>query len=216
MLLENKKKFRISRGGFTLIEIIVVMAIVAVLSTLSIAGYLQYRRSAIIDLSADGIVSQINSQRDKAALGIYKGQTAKCFMVLFEKNPADGKFSAYTSQKDFSGKKKWIGDSWVYEGCHDGTAVEKTPLELDSLVKIDNVSVGNFAVGSAGNSTNSLEVRFLPPDGKTEVVKDGDANALDLVTNGNMKIDISYGDNSPDFNRSILFDFNSGTSSISK
>jgi|GEM_PF-1622609 len=237
MLLEVKKQSGAFRSGFTLIEILVVIGIVAMLAVLSVGGYLQYRRSTILNLSADSIVAQIYSQRDKAVLGSYKGQRAdeirteldkasgittglskdvsipKCFTLLFEKG-SDGKFLAYLSQKDFNGKKKWLGDSWVYEGCSsvDGKLVEKTPFELDSLIKIDNISVGNFAGGSLGSPVpSSLEVSFLPPDGKIQVLKDTVSSGND----GSMKIDISYGDGNLDYQKSIFFDFVSGVGTVS-
>ncbi len=229
MLLEVKKKSGAFPNGFTLVEIIIVMALIAVLSMLSIAGYLQYRKSAILNLSADSIVSQINSQKDKAVLGAYKSQRAdeirneldalpgnssanggfdsKCFTVLFEKG-ADGKFLAYTSQKDFSGKKFFQGDSWVYEGCKDvtnGSFPKNELFELDSLIKIDDVSIGNFASGGQGTPVSqSLEVRFLPPDGKIEVLYDG-VSGKTGYGDVELKIDISYGDNNPDYKKSIFF-----------
>jgi len=251
MLLEVKKQSGVSRSAFTLVEIIVVMGIVAMLAVLSVGGYLQYRKSTILNLSADSMVSQIYSQRDKAVLGAYKSQRAdeirteldkvsgvatglsknvsipKCFTVLFEKG-TDGKFLAYTSQKNFSGKKIWLGNSWVYEECKDpinGTLPEKTAFDLDSLIKIDKVSVGNFSGNGKGNDVlSSLEVRFLPPDGKIEVLVDGQVQNPDLTysTSANsapvfgMKVDISYGDNNPDYQKSVLFDFISGVSAVSK
>lgn len=228
MLLEVKKKLGVCIGGFTLIEIIVVMALVALLSVMSIGGYLQYRRSTILNLSGDSIVSQIYSQKNKAGLGAYKGQRddeirnelsgnlvgdktnsnifeSKCFTVLFEKD-SDGGISVYSVQRKFDGQKKWSGDSWIYVGCEDNADDQKVLFELDSLVKIDDISIGNF---SDKNVTGKsvvfpFEVRFLPPDGKVEIVEAvGQAMVPDI--NESIKIDISYGDNNPDYQKSIFF-----------
>lgn len=230
------------------------MGLVAALAVLSVGGYLQYRKSTILNLSADSIIAQIYSQRDKAMLGSYKGQRAeeirteldkvsgnsgvetvlkkdvfdsKCFIVLFEKS-VDGEFLAYMSQKNFSGKKIFVGDSWEYKGCKDvtnGTVIQKNLFELDALIKIDNVSIGNFSEGGVKTQVSqSLEVKFLPPDGKIQVLVDGQVKNADITQAGaqgplpifGMKIDISYGDNNPEYQKSVFFDFVSGVGTISK
>lgn len=58
-----------NRKGFTLIEILVVISIIAMLSTLAVSGYLTYRKSALLDLTADNLVSQVNAMRSKTIYG---------------------------------------------------------------------------------------------------------------------------------------------------
>lgn len=55
--LISKKK------GFTLVELLVVIGIAMILSMLAINGYLEYRKSSLLKLSADNIVSQIFALR---------------------------------------------------------------------------------------------------------------------------------------------------------
>jgi len=244
MFLENKKKSDFSQKGFTLVEIMVVMAIVAMVSVLSVGGYLQYRKSTLLGLTADSIVSQLYAQRDNAIFGSYKSERAgeirkeldgeiidnknvfdsRCFTVLFEKNAEDGKFSVYALQKKFSGQKKWFGDSWVYEGCTDIVG-EKALFEIDSMVKIDNVFVGNFSGNGNGvQVSQTLDVDFLPPDGNMQVFLDKVFQSGDSTSSGatgsmpvfGMKIDISYGENSGNFKKSVFFDFVSGVGTVSK
>ena len=75
------------KKGFTLIELLIVMAIIATLSVLAVSSYIQYRKSALIDLNTDNLISQISQMRGSA---IYKDDNG----VKFEKIKAglDGVF----------------------------------------------------------------------------------------------------------------------------
>jgi len=57
------------KQGFTVIEILIVLAIIGVLSSLAVSGYLSYRRNALIDLSVDNFVSQVEEIRGWSIYG---------------------------------------------------------------------------------------------------------------------------------------------------
>lgn len=130
--MENFSK----KKGFTLVEMMVVISIVALLSVTAVNGYLSYRKSALVNLSAENIVSQISAMKSdstygggneerkneiKAELGgevfddgADSGDEAsdsgkgtyKCYGVNFF-GDADGGFSAKGFSQYFNGKKVW-------------------------------------------------------------------------------------------------------------
>lgn len=60
-------------AGFTLVELLVVITIVAILSTLAVSGYMTYRRTALLSLATDDLISQIELARQKTVFGVGDG-----------------------------------------------------------------------------------------------------------------------------------------------
>lgn len=68
-------KFLEKKGGFTMIEVLIVIAIVGMLSVLAVNGYTQYRKTAVLNLAADNLISLIGQTKGKAVHG--KGDNAR-------------------------------------------------------------------------------------------------------------------------------------------
>ncbi len=128
------------KKGFTLIELLIVIAIIASLSVLAVSSYIQYRKSALIDLNTDSLISQISEMRGSA---IYKDDNgakfekikaglsgevvdaepveedsdkAKCYGMEFKENA--GKYEISSFIQIFENKKKVEDDGvWRYVGC---------------------------------------------------------------------------------------------------
>ena len=164
--------------GFTLIEIIVVMGIMAMLSTLAINGYVQYRKSTLIDLAADNIVSQFNEMQANSVYGdignaryseikgaLAAGETeillppdaAQCYGIYFEK--VNDAYLAKSFSVDFEGKKVWKVGAWDYLGCKEPDLLSARALGIDSQVLIESIE------GVDGD----LVVMFIPPNGQIKL-----------------------------------------------
>ncbi len=61
----QSSKFKVSRG-FTLIELMVVLSIIAVLGTLGIAGFTAYNKVQILQTSANDLAATLNLARSRA------------------------------------------------------------------------------------------------------------------------------------------------------
>lgn len=159
------------RDGFTLVELLVVITIVAILSTLAVSGYMTYRRTALLSLATDDLISQIELARQKTVFGVGEGDlidgddgevaggeevlpvnvsTARCYGVIFRQSTdAEGKpkFVPSTFWQGYNGKKVWKGpiEEFQYEGC-TGDPKEEVLMVLDGAVLIENISTlkGNF------------------------------------------------------------------------
>ena len=56
-----------SEKGFTLLELIVVFSIIAILSTIGLASFVNYSKAQILQGSANDIISTLNTAKSKAA-----------------------------------------------------------------------------------------------------------------------------------------------------
>jgi len=72
--IENSPMYH--QGGYTLIEIIVVLALMGIFMALALAGWTNYRDSRTLDEAGLAIVSQLRSVRSKAVNG--KKPTSGC------------------------------------------------------------------------------------------------------------------------------------------
>lgn len=155
-----------------------VVALVMILSTMAVSGYVTYRRSVVVDLSADNLVSQIDELRARTVYGklgnereqdilaaLAEGEeflgdrdvSALCYGVLFDKQ--EGEFVVKGFSQPFSSRKVWRNElgGFGFVGCGDAPEVEEGyDLELDEGVIITGEDVDDFFL------------RFVPPNGMME------------------------------------------------
>ncbi|MFH1284572.1 MAG: prepilin-type N-terminal cleavage/methylation domain-containing protein [Candidatus Peregrinibacteria bacterium] len=217
------------KKGFTLVELLVVMSIVGVLSMLAVNGYTQYRRSTLLDLSADNIVSQLYEFKDKTLHGNFGGEkfeeikseieaggpdgerampdsgAAKCYGVYFKAGELPRSY-----ELEYSGKKTWDEVFGVFEDVKCGDDFNPADpeagalLELDEAVSIEDIKDFN------GNHLDDFKVLFIPPDG--EVLAKSSGN----VMSGKIVLTVKYGvSDESQFKRNITIDLKSGTAEVS-
>ncbi|MBT7736055.1 type II secretion system protein, partial [Candidatus Peregrinibacteria bacterium] len=193
------------KKGFTLVEILVVIMIVGVLSMLAVGGYTSYRRAALLSLSADDIVSQIYSMRDKTIHGDYKSDRkgkivevlqdggeleeidilttdARCFGFLYR---SEGGFFLFSQEFNILKKYDSNSGSWLYTGCSSGFlaegVLEETKLSLDDIIKVAGVQQLDKWDNISQIGDSNFMIRFSPPAGDVEYFVDGaQVSAIDL------------------------------------
>lgn len=228
-MLDSKK-----RTGFTLVEILIVIMIVGILSTLAVSGYSEYRKTALLELTADNMVAQILVLRDKTIHGDFGNDeriqqiedllnvgaedsnigyvtlppvekgSAKCFGVEF----VEGAIAIF--EEPFSGEKKFEVGKWVYVGCDDSGREVLGGFELDSEVFVEEIVLLDDQDNEWGSISNDFSMKFVPPGGDLEIFADGLVVDLEVVKKVQIQIRYGAGD-SIRFKRKIIFDFDSLT-----
>ena len=99
--LENLKNFK-TNNGFTLLELVVSLSVIAILSTIGIASFVSQSKSATLQAATSEVVSEISLAKSRASSQVNNnckknGQTLKGYEVLL----------------DMTGYQTY----WIYEVC---------------------------------------------------------------------------------------------------
>lgn len=231
---------KINKQGFTLIELLLVIFIIGLLAAGAIAGYSRYRRSALLDLSVDNLISLINEQRSRAALGNFGGDRfnelkselegqdeadydpeeaeAKCFGMYFEKIAGQELYSIQSFTQKFTGTQVWSTDlgKWVYEGCAVFNLFEQDNQVLKEVEQDESFKVLNIYFADSDASIDNFVIRFIPPDGEMEYVEGPITDTFSLAKNSpedtKLIFEVRYGESEEEeFMRKIEYDFATGS-----
>lgn len=227
-MIENLKK----KEGFTLVEMLIVLFIIAVLSTLAINGYTEYRRTALLDFAADSFTAQFYAMRDGTIHGDFgsveydvineaiesgdayvptEENVASCFGYYLDVVGDDysiQKFEiSYSNQLEFD-EGEWGRAGCAYAELQDLTMTDTvfSDLGLDEEVGIEGIYDENDSVLSPGG----VAITFIPPNG--EIFIDSDFEAPEIV-----KIEMKYGESDEDkYKRNIFIDLASGQVNVTR
>lgn len=204
------------KKGFTLIEMLIVISIIAILAVMSVAGYMAFRKAALIDLSADSLIAQIDEMREKtihgtkieevaATAGTPSDEFLKCYGLKVSLN--GGKYEMSAVNYRFTNKKVWKEGRWQYQGCGEGEDVGI--FEMDSMVKVGELKIIDEEVENEEELVGAepLVLRFIPPNGDLEFLKNG------AVVGGKnyLNIKINYGDGGDDrYSRTVKINLANG------
>ncbi len=199
------------KKGFTLIELLVVISIIGVLSIFAVGGYIQYRKSAVLNLAEENIVSVVSQAKSWTVYG--KGiwdeedkqqAKSKCFGLKFEKGDEDDKYVLSMVEYDFDDQKRLVADRWIYTGCESAVADERFIL-LDRSVSITELSFVEEE-GVDSNDIESFVFRFVPPEGILQVLQEG-KSWEDEAENKVLQVKLNYLNSDVDY-RELKIDLN--------
>jgi len=194
-----------SQKGFTLIEMLIVIFIIGLLALMSVGAYTHYRKSAMVNLAADNVVSLLYKARQEVKSGkvFDEEEGSKCRGLNISVNDGEDGAEDFGGIKavemDYSSVKVLV--KWVETGCVDESAVEMA-VDLDDLVKVSEVS-------PEGNYT----LMFVPPEG--EFVFSSSSGLLE--THDELEVHLKYGDDEESkYTRTILIDKKTGNATTAK
>jgi len=200
-LYKNKK-------GFTLIELILVIGIMAILATFSVNSYIQYRKSILLDLNVDNIISQFLKAHSSTFYGRFDGDRAYdirdalndndnddkilisqnrdsslCHGIYFKKNNEEDYFNMYEFKSEFSNKKKWksvVGGEgdWYYESCVN-PEFDSNNSDFRPLDLDDSIVVKEMRIGSSTDVFSGDSFYFMAePPNANWIVSDNVSNGV--------------------------------------
>ena len=205
-------EFLRKKKGFTLIEILIVIAIIGMLSTLAVSGYIQYRKTMVLNLSADNFVSLINQSKSRTQNGDNNSQrfdflkselegdgvvsdenvtkaegNSKCYGFYFTKNK-DNYYDLSSFEQDFKGQKTWINNNWSYVGCED---LDVNEVVFDPVVFDEDVNISSL-FSNNGEPIESLFLRFSPPTASLDVKLGARPFTNDFTNFNAIKMSLTY------------------------
>lgn len=174
------------RQGFTLIEMLIVLTIIAVLAVVSVSSYDVVRRQARLQVIGDTLVSTLKEQQNLARSGktsaldaLSTDRQLMCHGMRFEKNGA-----VEVVEAPFVGVDTTIRSD-KSNFCLMNKA-KKTPMTLQE--KFSVVSLDRY-----GTPVDTLAVMFTPPFGDTLIGLELDTDGLLPPDSGTTKPEICVG-----------------------
>lgn len=166
--------------GFTLIELILVIFIIAVLSTLAINGYTQYRRSALLDFAADNFAAEFYALRDNTIHGNYGGTNFEEIKAAIESGP--GYVPPLEEEGEtITGEAKCYG--LYFQNISDGVEVKKIEIPYSGLKKPTAINdLGDFSWNFETCDKDSLATGL---DGFLPLEKDASVKFVEVYNDEN-------------------------------
>ena len=170
------QKFSKNRSGFTLLEMMIVMAIIAILALVTFANYRTASQQfalqrAVAKMSQDIRRVQAMAGQEwegcESSSGQYPIDYQYSYGIFFER--ADDRPTSYTLYSDCNGNDKY----------DDGLSGEVEIIELEGNTEISNFS-GEFLSPPGGtiNNNQKLHIVFIPPDPDVKVINGGEKNNI--------------------------------------
>jgi prepilin-type N-terminal cleavage/methylation domain-containing protein len=162
------KKIKNSQSGFTFVELVVALFIMATLSAIMVAGFNQGTKSRAVTLGGDVVSNSIRTAQNQSQNPqVIPNAISPCAPPDNVPSEFHIKFDTTTTILNYS--------FFEYAKCENPPS---TPIILQNFGLPRNVQLrkadGLLVDGvSLGNDGGTLEIKFLPPFGKLSVSKNG-------------------------------------------
>lgn len=167
------------KRAFTLIEMLIVIAIIAILAVLAVSAYGGARRSAQIDLAADGLVSALKMQQGLSKSGrVVEGAGSRCFGMYFSKEVEEGQTQIQYVETPYYSVHPSRSEADVCD------LSEKTLRKYEADADFELFMIEKF---SQGNEAEELLILFKPPFARVVL---GDLNNVEAPAGANIKFGI--------------------------
>lgn len=152
--------------GFTLIELIIVISIVAVIATSGVAAFIQYSRSQTLDLARNEVVSMLNTARSQAQSQVIPNDctsnSIQGYRVRFDRNAQDATLVDFILEavcnlpgggiQTFSISTKTLPKNIAFAAGNAGLPVSFTFAVLTSVVTSNPSGISSLTLTNTYNN----------------------------------------------------------------
>lgn len=163
--INQPTNYPIKRKGFTLIEMLVVMSIVALLSVLILAQYRYAQKQYALQQAAEKLASDIRRAQNMAISGAGITQNIYGYGIYLKKDD-----STYTLYADTEPTRTTKNGNCFYDRTGPSKDDKEYDVTLSSGINIEKVEPA-YPV-STGPYKDSLHICFVPPDPSTYINND--------------------------------------------
>jgi prepilin-type N-terminal cleavage/methylation domain-containing protein len=188
-----KKKIFKSKTGFTLVEMMIVIAIIGLLAFLAMTAFGSANRSAKLDIAVDTFVSVIRQQQglaksgsvdSTATTGVPANQGVFCYGVRFTADTGVEKKSAVLKSDQV--QVMLIKVPYVRLGPVKVDYCEDIKNEhLTAFTSVTDVMI--LGIRWKGEAKNRIDILFKPPFAKAEVIE-----PIELIKAGSLPLFIDF------------------------
>lgn len=201
------------RPGFTLLELLIVVAIIGILAVVAVFSYVGVQRQATVDFAADTVVSALREAQDLARSGRRGTEDdassgALCQAVKLVSGPSANGGGLFTAVSKYVAVDGELVDSCT---ALDGDAGWRRSEGLSGRLEIISAGAGPGASGSSGGASGGGAAQvfyFKPPFGKI-LGSDAGSGALQPLP-AQVYVFIVGDPDNPQWNREVIFDTSTG------
>lgn len=194
------------RPGFTLLELLIVVAIIGILAVVAVFSYVGVQRQATVDFAADTVVSALREAQDLARSGRRGTEDdassgALCQAVKLVSGPSANGGGLFTAVSKYVAVDGELVDSCT---ALDGDAGWRRSEGLSGRLEIISAGAGDGTDGGVASQV----YYFKPPFGKI-LGSDGGSGALQPLP-AQVYVFIVGDPDNPQWNREVIFDTSTG------
>ncbi len=179
LIFKKIKKNKFKQYGFTLVELIVSIAIIAVLTTMAINNFRGSNEKNILDNEAERVASVIRQMHINSLIGqTVNGERPRSFGFNLQTCVYSGTPTIFCHYTAFADNEANGTVDYKYDSGDD---ILQTITTFDKNIEFTAINVG-------GSSLDELNIIFIPPQGSIQFFGSG----TDALTDEEVEIVLHY------------------------
>lgn len=150
----------VEKKGFTIIEMLAVVVIVGLLTSVGVVSFLRSRQASDLERSASQLASNIRKIQGYTRTGRSEGtKVPRAYGLVVNLDDITGQTTAYTLYADFGNDDITFNDMWFDPGAPN----PNTDVAIEQISLAANTVISGVAIDSAKVSYDRVDFAFFVP-----------------------------------------------------